>query len=1174
MSLTQKTWFRPALFVLGGIALLALIVFVMPALIPGIPPRFWQLLGLCLAALAVLWWFTKGARKYSRAGRARQRIGDLGPGNPDDEREPLAKMSAAIQEAKRTIQRSPELVDIRGAGGRNPLYRVPWMLFLGDADANVHGLLQAASTISPFPAPAGADGEAIWRWWFFKSLIAIETSPRIVCDASARTERGLWYQALMQLASERDQLPLNGIVACIGARSLLGNADALKDTSMRLRRLVDEAMEHLQVQLPVYVMVTGLETLPGYAAFRAAIPAEAFAQAMGWRLPENEAVSAGTSAKFDGLFAPVAERLHALRLTALAAQHEVKGRRGVFEFVQSISRLQDGLRGFVSLLLEDNPFQRTPRWRGLYFAGGPGPNTPAGAFVADLFTRFLPADQPLATPSFKGSAGRMGVTALGVAALLGLSAYLTYGLSQARTDDAQLLAQTRAACQGRENAGASGRIAWVAGCGRTIERLEASADKSQLSFGLRRSDRDIEQLKQEVVADFSNLILAPYDQMLDNDVANGRAGIEHVLAVTQRLRILQHCRSNSASCIDSEVLHNVVFDPRSRLFAPFFTADADTRRDRDNADALLTTYLGYLRWQKSAVLDDEEHRLQGELQRLLTAYTPRPQDLEAWADARTTGPRLQDYWLPADRLVGVDSGSLPTVSAAYTVDAWEGVVSPMTETIGDTMAEKKSLADGFRSAYFTSYFHAWAQFQSRFFEGVNLWKGHADELATRAAGDDNPYRFFFDSVQRNLLSLPLQLPLSLRWQRAWSQTKAAGWGGWKPLGSFVGHTVSGWFSSAGVAPPTWLLALLDTRHAVLDKQQALFANGYLRLQAQGGEQNLYQIVADIYRAKGAPAQPPASEYATLLQSVDRPDDSYAAKFKGDDLGAWSVVQGPSHLLLYLTVQRAAAYVQQRWNDGVATPLKQLPADQQMAALYGAQGKLNAFVNDWLAPFVSEKEHAPTKVGGIALPLTPGFQAMMTAQSQAQPALNADQPFMAGSFSFTGPSQLGSLAEGTLGTVLQIDCKDRSFSASSKAQSLAESKVAVFWSPANCLQASLRISLEQAAPNEVALVPAASASAAGAVAPAAADALVLTKLYAGQDGFLQLLKDFGGGSHSFALADFRDSYTPLQWADITGRLRAVGFNQARVYLAVELSDAMKQYLSARNTPVAMPATIIE
>ncbi|MEO8811210.1 MAG: type VI secretion system protein, partial [Rhodanobacter sp.] len=1066
------------------------------------------------------------------------------------------------------IQRSPDM-----AGGRQPLYRVPWMLFLGDAAAEVNNLLHAAIAVSPFPAPPAAP-DAVWQWWFFRSMIAIETRPGFVCDASARTERGLWYQALMQLAGERDRLPLNGIVVCIGARSVLGDAEALKETSMRLRRLVDESMEHLQIQLPVYVLVTGLESLPGYAAFRAALPAEAFNQALGWRLPENEIVSAGTSDKLDSFFAPMVDRLHALRQTALAAQHEVAGRRGVFEFVQSITQMQDGLRQVVGLLLENNPFQRTPRWRGMYFVGAPTAHAPGGAFVADLFTRFLPVDQPLAAPSLKGRAGRMGMAALGVAALLGLSIYLTHGLSQARSDDTQLLAQTRAACLGRENASASGRIAWVAGCGRTIEKLQASADKSQLGFGLRRSDRDIEQLKQQVTSDFSALILAPYDQTLDADVAGGRAGIEHLLAVTQRLRMLRHCRGRNTDCTDKELAHNVVFDPRSRLFAPFFTADADTRRDRDNADALLATYLGYLRWQKGSVLDDEEHRLEGELARLLAAYTPRAQDLEAWADARARGPRLQDYWLPSDRLVGVDAGTLPTISAAYTAATWSGVVVPMTTTMRATLAEKKTLADDFRHAYLTAYFHAWAQFQSRFFDGVKLWQGHADELARRVAGDGNPYRFFFDDMDHQLLSLPLQLPLSTRWQQAWGRTREAGWSGWKPFGAFIGRTVGGWFSRSGEPPPTWLLATMDTRRNVLRAQQALFANGYLRLQAQGGDQNLYQVMAELYRAKGAPAQPPASEYATLLTSVDRPDDRYAAKFKGDDLGAWSVVQGPSHLLLYLTMQRAAAYVQQRWNEGVVGTLKSLPPAQQMAALYGVQGKLNAFVNDWLSPFVSEKEHTPTRVGGIAMPLAPAFLALMAAQSQAQSAPNTDQPFLVGSFSFSGPSALGDLVEGAQGSVLQVDCKDRNVSTSSKAQSLAESKVAVFWSPASCLQASLRISVEQPAAAEVALVPAVSASAARAVLPAPAEPLVLTKLYAGQDGFLQLLKDFAAGSHTFTLDDFRDSYTALQWADITARLRAVGFSRVQVFLAIDVSDAMKQYLAARNTPVAMPARIME
>src|SRR3546814_8168264 len=101
----------------------------------------------------------------------------------------------------------------------------------------------------------------------------------------------------------------------------------------------------------------------------------------------------------------------------------------------------------------DTPFPYATLFRS-YFGGGVTEAAPGGAFIADLFTRFLPGDQPLATPSVKGNAGRLTGAALGVAAMLALSAYLSYGLFAARQDDSQLLAQTRAACQQVQGAGA------------------------------------------------------------------------------------------------------------------------------------------------------------------------------------------------------------------------------------------------------------------------------------------------------------------------------------------------------------------------------------------------------------------------------------------------------------------------------------------------------------------------------------------------------------------------------------------------------------------------------------------------------------------------------------------------------------------------------------------------
>ena len=1047
----KKPWLRRIVVTLILLVVLAGLVFLGLALLPLVPMRFWQVLALCLVALVVLWWFMAGQRKASLKGRTRKRIGDLGPGNAEDEREPLQKMGAAIAEAKRTIARSPEMDK-----GRNPLYRIPWLLFVGDQAADVDGLLRAGCEVSPFPPPDKdeMDADDVWRWWFFKSMIGIEMHPRVVADTNARLDRGLWYQALMKLADEREKLPLNGIVVAVAAQTLLGPADALKSTATRLRRLVDEAMEHLQVQMPVYFVVSGLDRLPGYTQVRATLPAEAFAQALGHRFADNEVLSAASSGRIDDILKPIEDRLHALRMTALRAQATPTQRRAVFDFVESLRQAQQGLSLFVTLMLEDNPFQRTPRWRGLYFAGSADAAHRGGAFVADLFTRFLPSDQPLAGTSFRGNAGKMAMAGVGVLAMLGLSASIAYSLSKASGDDATLLAQTQAACAEVADRTSGGRIEWVAGCGRTIEKLEAEASSKWLSLGIRKADRDIATLRQRVVEDFNNLILAPEDQMLAADIQQHRAGIEHVLAITQRLRLLEEGCDDD--CRERELPNNVSFDARARLFAPFRSPGNDTQRDRENAADLFATYLGYLRWQKKNVLDDEQARLEVLLGKLLAGYTPNAADLKKWADARDRGVELGTYWLPEDAVVGTDGADMAAISQAYTRDAWEGIVEPMLATLREQAPDKQARIDDLRNAYFRDYFAGWAKFQARFADGIGLWRGHYGDLLTRAAGQQNPYDLFFLAAQRNLYELPLAWPFSSRWAATWMQMKSNWLSSWRPFGRFVADSFK--FGGEKIEPPVWLLAMHHTQVKVLAGEDADFARAYLRLQAEGSGEDVYQIASDLFASKGKADKPPASEYTALIDAVDKPGEQYATAFKGDDFAAWSVVQGPARLLLFLTVHRAGEFVQERWREGVVKPLAALPQEQQIEALYGEQGKLGAFVNDWLKPFITEKERLPVKVGGVSMPLTAGYQGMVAAQRKFLPVLGDIAPFLAGSFTLLRPSELGALDEGAEGTVFQVECSQRNFRASSAGASLADATAKVFWSPSSCLTASIQINM--------------------------------------------------------------------------------------------------------------------
>ncbi|QDA56260.1 hypothetical protein [Thermomonas aquatica] len=659
--------------------------------------------------------------------------------------------------------------------------------------------------------------------------------------------------------------------------------------------------------------------------------------------------------------------------------------------------------------------------------------------------------------------------------------------------------------------------------------------------------------------------------MLAADIQQHRAGIEHVLAITQRLRLLEE--GCDVKCRERELPNNVSFDPRARLFAPFRSPGNDTGRDRENAADIFATYLGYLRWQKKNVLDDEHARLQGLLTKLLAGYTPNAADLKKWADARDKGRDLGTYWLPENAVVGTDGGETAAISQAYTKDAWDGVVQPMLATLGEQAPDKQARIDDLRNAYFRDYFAGWSKFQARFGDGIGLWRGHYGDLLARAAGKQNPYERFFHAAQRDLYELPLDWPFSSRWAATWVQMKSNWLSSWRPFGRFLADSFK--FGGEKIPPPPWLLAMHDTQAKVLAGEDADFARAYLRLQAEGTGEDVYQIASDLFASKGKADKPPASEYTALIDAVDKPGEQYATEFKGDDFAAWSVVQGPSKLLLFLTVHRAGEYVQERWRESVVKPLAALPQEQQVEALYGPQGKLGAFVNDWLKPFITEKERMPVKVGGVTMPLTPAYQSMVASERKFLPVLDNGPPFLAGSFTLTRPSELGALDEAEGGTVFQVECSQRTFRASSAGASLADATAKVFWSPSSCLTASIQINFVPPADEEAAATQEfdpATSEMHPAEAPAAP--ISLTRIYEGAEGFAKLIEEFAGGAHAFGVEDFRGSYTPAQWGELRQKLGEAKFRSARVFLQVELSDQMKQYLGASTARAEVPNVILE
>jgi|GEM_PF-4553785 len=269
--------------------------------------------------------------------------------------------------------------------------RVPRFLFLGGADSGIADLLEAAAAYSPFKPPAQPNPSETfhWSWWFFRNLIAIETSQTFVEGITEEHRLDAWSTALNALRGHRPAMPVNGYVVCI-PQHVLHDPSMCRERGYAIRRLLDLATTKLNITVPVYLLITRLDDLPGFADFRAALPSGTDRQVMGHLIDDPSRFSDNRVLLATALQS-MHLRFHKLRLGMLRHEADAASKRGVFDFIHGLTKAIGGISAMVDCLTTQNDLQNDVRLRGLFMtADGLEP-----AFYRDLFERFLPQDQPL-----------------------------------------------------------------------------------------------------------------------------------------------------------------------------------------------------------------------------------------------------------------------------------------------------------------------------------------------------------------------------------------------------------------------------------------------------------------------------------------------------------------------------------------------------------------------------------------------------------------------------------------------------------------------------------------------------------------------------------------------------------------------------------------------------------
>ncbi len=289
---------------------------------------------------------------------------------------------------------------IPGRSPRQALDAAPWFLVVGPPGVGKSSLLANSGLAYAWAtAPTGPRGERACRWWLTADAVFVDTAGAWVAAEAARPE---WLALLALTDKNRGRQPVDGVIVPVAADSLaVAKPEEIDALSRILRARLDEVTGYLGVDVPVHLVVTRADTVPGFWDFFGDLRDNDRAQVWGATFPPDPAPAGDrVGAAFDELLAVVTGR----RLRRMATERDPARRYAAYQFPQWFAALRQNLTTLAASTFAHSVYQDPILLRGVYFtsaAGDPAArgNGPGGYFLRDLFRAVVVPDKALAARS-------------------------------------------------------------------------------------------------------------------------------------------------------------------------------------------------------------------------------------------------------------------------------------------------------------------------------------------------------------------------------------------------------------------------------------------------------------------------------------------------------------------------------------------------------------------------------------------------------------------------------------------------------------------------------------------------------------------------------------------------------------------------------------------------------
>ncbi|KRQ94129.1 type VI secretion system membrane subunit TssM [Bradyrhizobium valentinum] len=291
-----------------------------------------------------------------------------------------------------------------GKPGPSYLFELPWYIIIGPSGAGKTTILRNSGLEFPLAERLGVDpvagvgGTRNCDWWFTEEAVFIDTASRYTTqDTDAEVDRAAWHGFLNLLTMHRRRRPINGILVAISLCDLLSSDDNRRRLVQSIRSRIQELVKTFGMRIPVYVLVTKCDLVPGFTEYFDDLDHEGRAQVWGKTFPlegPGDHIDDAVTLEIQQL----AERLEGNLAFRMHDERNPNRRAMMYMFPKELLSIRTAVSAFVSEVFRPSRFEVQPMLRGVYLTSAAQEGVPIERMSGAIRRNFgLHANPP--TPS-------------------------------------------------------------------------------------------------------------------------------------------------------------------------------------------------------------------------------------------------------------------------------------------------------------------------------------------------------------------------------------------------------------------------------------------------------------------------------------------------------------------------------------------------------------------------------------------------------------------------------------------------------------------------------------------------------------------------------------------------------------------------------------------------------